>query len=350
LDEAAVDALVSEITRGFVRGLQELVAQANAELDTRRKQLRTEALDLEASRERLRSDAANLDKERAVLNRERGLLGVSAGEQNDMVSLNLGGEVRMAVLRSTLTQCDDSMLAAAFSGRWELPRDEDGHVFVNFAPSLFMPLVQHLRMRQIEDPEDPTPPPTLETPELEASFRRMLKYYGLEEWIYRTSLPEKMQHQLHIKDYTYAVLPLQSPYETVALGDMSNQVVAVPRGWEVLQTDVEGFDDIMRELANHGWGALRLCCQNPGGTFSSYLTKLHGGGTAGMCWSGDARLLHSLSGTTSAFSSPTAAAASGQQFRFKGDCSARLVIRVPDRPLGCGQLASRGEGRRLAAI
>lgn len=230
------------------------------------------------------------------------------------------------------------MLAAAFSGRWELPKDDDGSIFINFDPSLFVPLVQYLRMRQIESPEDPALPPGFEFPETEACFRRMLKYYGLEEWVYRANPHEELQHQLHIKDHTYAVLPPQSPEEGMAFGDMACQTVTVPRGWEVLQTDAEGFDDIIRDLANHGWGALRLCCQNPGGSFSSYLTKLHGGGTAGTCWSGDARLLQSVGPPESL------------QFRFSSACSARLVIRVADRPLGCGQMMFRGEGRRLAAI
>merc|ERR1711972_307836 len=132
------------------------------------------------------------------------------------------------------------------------------------------------------------------------------------------------QYQVHIHDHIYAVLPPQSPDETVAFGDMSCQTVTIPRGWEVLQTDVTSFDEIIRDLANHGWGALRLCCQNPGGSFSSYLTRLHGGGTAGTCWSGDARLLQ-----PSHAQNPERL-----MFRFSSACSARLVIRVRDRPLG----------------
>merc|ERR1712217_553161 len=159
--------------------------------------------------------------------------------------------------------------------------------------------------------------------ELEGCFRRMLRYYGLEDWVYRENAPEDLQFQVHIDDHTYAVLPPQNPDEAVAFGDMSCQTVVVPRGWEVLQTDVEFFDYIIRELANHGWGALRLCCQNPTGNFSSYLTRLHGGGTAGTRWSGDARLLQ------------TVGPADSRQFRFSSACSARLVIRMRDRPLGC---------------
>jgi len=358
-DEAAAKALVSEVTRAFTEGLDALVAEAAAELEAEGQRLSDEARDLAEERARLNEECERLEKERTGFERERALFGPEGKELAEMVSLNLGGEASITVLRSTLTQCEDSMLSAAFSGRWELPRDDVGNVFVNFEPSLFLPLVQHLRMRQIEAPEDPAPPPSFDSPELEGCFRRMLRYYGLEDWVYRTYLPEELQYQLHIDGHTYAVLPPQDPDETVAFGDMSCQTVTVPRGWEVLHTDVEDFNEIIAGLASHGWGALRLCCQNPGGSFSSYLTRLHGGGTAGTRWSGDARLLQPVGPPES------------RQFRFANACSARLVIRVRDQPLGSAPAAhprhrwtrfltgvrgwdrgpgGRGEGRRLAAI
>merc|ERR1712150_25010 len=100
-------------------------------------------------------------------------------------------------------------------------------------------------------------------------------------------------------------------------------------------------------MGGHGWGALRLCCRNPSGSFSCYLTRLHGGGRAGTCWSEDARLLQAVGPTPEA-----SASARPLTFRFANACSARLVIRVRDRPLGGGQMfpAYSGEGRRLAAI
>jgi len=327
--------------------------------------------DLES--QRLSEEARLLAEKQASLEEERGLLerararferecaffgkgsdGEDATPDNDMVSLNLGGEANITVLRSTLTQCEDSMLAAAFSGRWTLPKDEKGMIFIDFEPAIFTPLVQHMRMRRIEDPCNPTPPPSFvdgaagaacATPcaDLEARFHRMLRYYGLEEWVYRDCLPEPLQHQMRIGSHWYAVLPPQSPDETIAFGDMSCQTVSIPRGWEVLQTDSPAFDDIIRELANHSWGALRLCCQNPGGAgFSSYLTRLHGGGTAGTRWSGDARMLQAVG------------AADGQQFRFASACSARLVLRAPDRQQTAAGVAGLGtttsETQRSAAI
>lgn len=338
-DGTAAEALVSNVARTFVEGLEGLVAVAAAELAEENRRIILETSDLSVRRARLAEERVQLERERANFERERSLFGPQGKEQPDMVSLNLGGEAHITVLRSTLTQCEDSMLAAAFSGRWDLPKDESGNIFVDFEPAIFLPLVQHLRMRRIEGPEDPTAPPAFDTCDLEARFQRMLRYYGLEDWVYRENLPEALQYQVHIHDHIYAVLPPESPDETVAFGDMSCQTVAIPRGWEVLQTDVGRFDEIIRDLANHGWGALRLCCQNPGGSFSSYLTCLHGGGTAGTCWSGDARLLQAVG------------AAEGRLFRFSSACSARLVIRAQargDRSLHSSR--ANGEGRRLAAI
>merc|ERR1711920_173995 len=148
----------------------------------------------------------------------------------------------------------------------------------------------------------------------------MLRYYGMQKWVYREIPPEPIDYQLDISNHAYAVLPPQSPNEMIAFGEMSNKTVLVPRGWEVLATDVPDFEDIIRELANHSWGALRLCAQNPGGGFSCYLTRLHGGGTAGTLWSGDARMLQEVLGSE------------GRQFKFSSACSARLVVRCK-RPL-----------------
>mmetsp|Transcript_56437 Transcript_56437/g.177253 ORF Transcript_56437/g.177253 Transcript_56437/m.177253 type:complete len:340 (-) Transcript_56437:68-1087(-) len=337
LDEAAAQSLISEVADAFMTGLKALVAKAAADLEAQGQQLKEEGRRLKERVECLEEERSHLERDRESFQRERELFGTAGAETlADMVTLNLGGEAHITVLRSTLTQCEDSMLAAAFSGRWELPKDDAGNVFVNFEPTLFLPLVQHLRMRQIEAPEDPTPPPTFNAHEQEACFRRMLRYYTLEDWVYRCQTPEEIQYTMHIDDHTYAVLPPQDPEETVAFGDMSCQTVAVPRGWEVLQTDVEEFDCIIADLASHGWGALRLCCLNPGGGFSSYLTRLHGGGTAGTRWSGDARLLQPVGAPDS------------RQYRFSSACSARLVVRVRDPPFGSP--LGRGEGRRLAAI
>lgn len=335
-DNAAAKALVSDVSSTFLSGLESIVASAAAEVEEQSRRLSTESRELEERRAWLAEECARLEKERAGFECERALFSPSGSEISDMVSLNLGGEAKITVLRSTLTQCEDSMLAAAFSGRWDMPKDDAGSVFIDFEPEIFMPLVHYLRMRRIEGPQDRAVPPSLGDAELEARFHRMLRFYGLQEWVYRDSQLDVLQHQVGIGDDFYSVLPPKEPEETVAFGDMSCQTVTVPHGWEVLQTDVEGFEAIIRNLANHGWGALRLCCQNPTGNFSSYLTRLHGGGTAGTRWSGDARLVQPVGARES------------RQFRFSSACSARLVIRMPaTSPQDCSPGKERSPLRLL---
>jgi len=336
-DRNSAEALVKEITSTFIEGLEGLVAAAASKVDVESRRLSVEATDLAELRVHLEQERCALNNEKVGFEQERALFEPGGREHSEMVSLNLGGEATLTVLHSTLTQCEGSMLSAAFSGRWELPKDENGHVFIDFEPGLFIPLVQHMRMRRIEDPADPIAAPCLDGPELQTRFLRMLRYYGLEEWVYRDCIPEPVEHQMRILDRVYAVVPPVNPDETIAFGDMSCQTVLVPRGWEVLNSDVDDFEEIIRELANHSWGALRLCCQNPTGNFSSYLTRLHGGGTAGTRWSGDARMLQasgSLEGRPVAY-------------RFSSACSARLVIRMKDKPPGW---IISDEGRRLTAI
>ena len=57
----------------------------------------------------------------------------SMGNDADVIQLNVGGSTNIAVLRRTLTQFEDSMLAAKFSGRWDdsLEKDRDGNIFVD---------------------------------------------------------------------------------------------------------------------------------------------------------------------------------------------------------------------------
>jgi len=104
------------------------------------------------------------------------------------VSLSLGGEANTTVLLSTLLQPPECRFTGLFRRQQSAPKDGEGRIFVDFQPALFVPLLEHLRMRVIEDPEDPTPPPDFESPALEAKFGKMLQHYGLKDWVYRPGL------------------------------------------------------------------------------------------------------------------------------------------------------------------
>jgi BTB/POZ domain len=64
----------------------------------------------------------------------------------DVLHLNVSGKT-IAVLRSTLTRLEGSMLAARFSGRWDdsLEKDRDGNFFINQPADLFVPMIDFLQ-------------------------------------------------------------------------------------------------------------------------------------------------------------------------------------------------------------
>lgn len=118
------------------------------------------------------------EKEALTKEKDRMATGTS---MDDIIRLNIGGEKMVAVQRRTLCVVEDSMLASSFSGRWDasLTRDEQGAVFVDFAPDLFMPLLDFLRARRTQEEDDkPVLMPLVHGHE--DMFQAMLKYYGLE--------------------------------------------------------------------------------------------------------------------------------------------------------------------------
>ena len=75
---------------------------------------------------------------------------------DDIINLNVGG-TKLTTLRSTLCQVEDSLLARIFSGRWEnnIRRDQDGAVFFDFNPQDFILILDYLRVKKIETPDNP---------------------------------------------------------------------------------------------------------------------------------------------------------------------------------------------------
>eukprot|EP00979_Chaetoceros_neogracilis_P008513 scaffold1895_cov222-Chaetoceros_neogracile.AAC.4 len=87
------------------------------------------------------------------------------GNDTDIIQLNVGGSQNIAVLRRTLTQFEDSVLAATFSGRWDdsMEKDRDGNIFIDQDFNNFQQLLGYLRMRmnspskQVPEKHRPTP-------------------------------------------------------------------------------------------------------------------------------------------------------------------------------------------------
>ena len=108
---------------------------------------------------------------------------------NDIINLNVGGK-KLTTRRSTLCQVKDSLLATMFSGRWEdnIERDKDGAVFFDFNPQHFILILNYLRVKKIETPENPPPLPKVPEDQSE-SFRSLVQYLGLSNEI---SAPSKI--------------------------------------------------------------------------------------------------------------------------------------------------------------
>eukprot|EP00929_Paragymnodinium_shiwhaense_P033159 TRINITY_DN18257_c0_g1_i1.p1 TRINITY_DN18257_c0_g1~~TRINITY_DN18257_c0_g1_i1.p1 ORF type:complete len:374 (+),score=81.39 TRINITY_DN18257_c0_g1_i1:89-1210(+) len=167
LNEAADDvqrACHSEWRKNSARiaAEQEKVAAARARLQEEQGALAAERAEFEAERERAQRHA-NL---------------------GDVVKLNIGGEVKVETRRRVLCQAEHSFLCTLFSGRWEeqVTRDEEGRVFLDFSPEVFMPLLRHLREREMAGPDDFIDAPDIPD-HAEGEFRKMLRYLGLEDYL-----------------------------------------------------------------------------------------------------------------------------------------------------------------------
>eukprot|EP00931_Biecheleriopsis_adriatica_P122540 TRINITY_DN97539_c0_g1_i1.p1 TRINITY_DN97539_c0_g1~~TRINITY_DN97539_c0_g1_i1.p1 ORF type:complete len:416 (-),score=79.22 TRINITY_DN97539_c0_g1_i1:53-1240(-) len=169
LIDSEVERIRTEITR---------------DVERRRQELDDEWHKLVAERNHLNQEKADLIVREESLDREKqNLQGIRA--PTDVLDLNIGGQVTCSVRRATLTIEDRSALSSFFSGRWDesLDRDSAGRIFIDFPPELFMPLVDFLRQKSIEDPADPVAPPKVSS-ENTNDFKRMLTYYGILDFVW----------------------------------------------------------------------------------------------------------------------------------------------------------------------
>ena len=100
----------------------------------------------------------------------------------DILELDVGG-TRIRVKRSTLCQCEDSLLAAHFSGRWDENIEKVGEVFfIDQPPELFLALVDFLRAKDIETPSCPAMLPKALRQSF--NFRGLLDYYCMTSFVF----------------------------------------------------------------------------------------------------------------------------------------------------------------------
>jgi len=67
------------------------------------------------------------------------------GVPDGVLRINIGGQKLVAVSLELLTVAGESKLSVMVSGRWAPPTDADGNYFVDYAPEVFIPLVDWLR-------------------------------------------------------------------------------------------------------------------------------------------------------------------------------------------------------------
>jgi len=145
---------------------------------------------LEKERRRLKIEQERLDKERNELNDEKKKLQMITKMEDDLVSLNVGGEI-FSCKRSTLCLVDGSFMKSIFNGNWEerMERDSAGNLFFDFNPVCFRKIVNYLRLKRIETPERPAPFPVV-PPDIKKEFDNLAFFLGLED-----------EFQLDIKDH-----------------------------------------------------------------------------------------------------------------------------------------------------
>ena len=99
---------------------------------------------------------------------------------SDTIKLNVGGDVRFATRRDTLTVIPGSRLAQLFSGRWDslLRKDEQGRVFLDVDPGQFKALLTWLvDLKRIEPDSAPPSPPVDSLPQrCRAGFLSLCSY------------------------------------------------------------------------------------------------------------------------------------------------------------------------------
>ena len=103
------------------------------------------------------------------------------GKPSDVLRLNVGGN-RVDVLRRTLCQIENTMLASKFSGRWDdsLEKDIDGCFFIDQQIELFLPMINYLRDKANHNPLSAP----VASPNKGENFKRMVEYYGMTLGIY----------------------------------------------------------------------------------------------------------------------------------------------------------------------
>ena len=112
-----------------------------------------DALDLGALQRAVgeRSQQETLQPERVEMHSTEAVVEENRAQFKQRVKLNVGG-TKFETTLSTLTRCPDSMLGAMFSGRHEVPVDDEGYAFIDRDGTQFRTILNFLRTGRLDVP------------------------------------------------------------------------------------------------------------------------------------------------------------------------------------------------------
>jgi len=145
------------------------------------------AQEREKAAQRLRAIAAaekGLDERRVALEETERKIASFVETADEIIELNVGGQM-MSTTRAVLTSAEGSFLAGMFSGNFDAghKRDKDGRIFLDVDPPLFAKILSFLRLCRLATPDCPAPLPYV-AKEVRSEYDMMLKYFGLEAFMY----------------------------------------------------------------------------------------------------------------------------------------------------------------------
>eukprot|EP00744_Colponema_vietnamica_P027133 GILI01040554.1.p1 GENE.GILI01040554.1~~GILI01040554.1.p1 ORF type:complete len:240 (+),score=57.98 GILI01040554.1:35-721(+) len=141
------------------------------------KEYEQKRLDLEADYQRLREELAQKKRE---FEEEKRAMATYLTQFTEIVEINCGGTI-LQTNRATLLQFEPTRLDAIFSGRWDVPLDKDGRVFLDRDPEDFSLILLWLR-----NPEEPVP---LSDHNKEKMFQKEVAWWGLTRFVYPFAAP-----------------------------------------------------------------------------------------------------------------------------------------------------------------
>eukprot|EP00929_Paragymnodinium_shiwhaense_P015275 TRINITY_DN123344_c0_g1_i1.p1 TRINITY_DN123344_c0_g1~~TRINITY_DN123344_c0_g1_i1.p1 ORF type:complete len:398 (+),score=54.18 TRINITY_DN123344_c0_g1_i1:61-1194(+) len=195
---SALQRMIDAEVQVHKSAVDEMIQEKEAALQKQCSLLEARERDL-AERER----ALNL-REEALEHGRTLVVDSRRGGPREIVKLNISGQKHCAVMRETLCRVEDSLLASMFSGRWDdsLDKDENGAVFINFAPDIFQPLVDYLQQTDLPSAEQsPAILPNVPASKL-PEFISLAQYFGVAD-VFDSCRPELHRGSASKVDFRY---------------------------------------------------------------------------------------------------------------------------------------------------